>query len=274
MSNPFAKYAGNPAGYLDALIASMETPFIDGVTFPGLPPEELQRQIHGTSNADALRGAVKFARVVRDKVKGFMPGSRLVDFGAGWGRMTRAFMPHFELENIIGLEPNSEFCRIARDLNPYLAFLQSPVEPPCDLLADRSVDYIVAYSVFSHLPEGLAGAWIAEFARIVKPGGAICITTWGEGFLDDVERDPNAFPYRKAIAAQLNVGEARERFRAGEFIYLGKPESHYGTAVVSEAALRRLLPRGIEIETVDKKSLAQTLLILRVDPLTARLEPA
>jgi hypothetical protein len=50
---------------------------------------------------------------------------------------------------------------------------------------------LYACSVFTHLPVELAGRWMAEFRRVVKPGGLIWFTVHGEikkGQLDPEER--------------------------------------------------------------------------------------
>jgi 2-polyprenyl-3-methyl-5-hydroxy-6-metoxy-1,4-benzoquinol methylase len=42
---------------------------------------------------------------------------------------------------------------------------------------EGTFDMIYAYSVFSHLSEQCHLAWASEFARILKPGGTVCLTT-------------------------------------------------------------------------------------------------
>lgn len=41
------------------------------------------------------------------------------------------------------------------------------------------VDLVYSYSVFTHLPEPMINAWVAELARVLKPGGLLLTTILG-----------------------------------------------------------------------------------------------
>ena len=44
---------------------------------------------------------------------------------------------------------------------------------------DGKFDFIYALSVFTHLPEELARAWLHELYRVMRPGGYLYVTTHG-----------------------------------------------------------------------------------------------
>jgi SAM-dependent methyltransferase len=52
---------------------------------------------------------------------------------------------------------------------------------------DDTFDVVFAYSVFSHLSEDLYARWLAEFSRILKPGGLVIATTWGRNYIEHLE---------------------------------------------------------------------------------------
>jgi ubiquinone/menaquinone biosynthesis C-methylase UbiE len=173
------------------LVQSVDNRTVGGVVMPTFPPAEVQQKIHGHANAHSLRESFKFYQLVKQYAdyadRPFSPDKTLVDFGCGWGRVARLFMHSIAPPNIVGVEPNSERVAMARQHNPMLCFLQSRRLPPL-ILRDGSVDYIVAFSVFSHLDEMFANAWINEFARIIKPGGIAFLTTQRRAFVDNCEK--------------------------------------------------------------------------------------
>jgi glycosyltransferase involved in cell wall biosynthesis/ubiquinone/menaquinone biosynthesis C-methylase UbiE len=268
-TNPFAKWRGDPDGYLNALIASIENPDVADVTFPRFPPADVQQKIHGHSGAHSLQEASAFFRTVHSHVKRFKPGGRLLDFGSGWGRIARTFMAEVDPANIVGLEPNKWLFQTASSLNPYVTFINSPVAPPTDL-EPTSFDYVVSWSVFSHLPERLARQWLEEFARLCRPGAKLFLTTWGARFLDWLEADAHKLAkgeevhaYRANVLTRIgDLGVARAAYKAGDYIWVRGSED-YGEALIPERAMARMLPATLEVATVDHASLPQTLFVLR-----------
>ena len=51
--------------------------------------------------------------------------------------------------------------------------------PPCRL-ADKSIDLLIAHSVFTHLDEESQFKWLKELSRIVPPGGLVMVTILGD----------------------------------------------------------------------------------------------
>ena len=184
--------------WLAALQASLEQPEVGGVRFPLFPEEEMQRNFVGTSGADALIDAVHFVRytlnVMAEVGLPASPDRTVIDFGCGWGRITRALLHAFEPAQVVGVDPLDSMISACRTW-----FAPSPVRfetieswPPLPFAAG-SVDVIVAFSVFSHLPERLATAWIAEFLRVLRPGGIVVGTTQSRSFIalcEQMRTDP------------------------------------------------------------------------------------
>ena len=149
--------------WLAVLKRSLTEPVIDGVEFPGYPEDALQSRVHGTTGEQSVVEAFDFYTYCRDntyQTPAAAIGNRLLDFGAGWGRMSRAFMRDFAPPDLYGYEPNLLFCSLARALNPHVCYLTGRQLPP-NALPPAWFDVVIGYSVFSHLPEscrtGLAG---------------------------------------------------------------------------------------------------------------------
>lgn len=102
----------------------------------------------------------------------------VLDWGCGCGRITR-HLPTFTKAQIIGRDPDPVTVGwSARNLPG--DFRQSQYDPPLDL-ADASVDVVIGLSVFTHLGAARQAAWLAELARIIRPGGLLLLT-----FMDEI----------------------------------------------------------------------------------------
>lgn len=273
--NLFATRFGDldDAAWLDVLRRSISEPSIDGVEFPRFPDMNLQSRIHGTSGANALDEILPFyefsrAHTYRDAGTDL----RLLDFGSGWGRLTRFFLRDFRLGNVYGFEPNPLFCSIARALNPYVCFVGSNQSTDDALPADW-FDVVVGYSVFSHLSEQSAPHWLAVLNRALRPGGWCVLTTYGWRFLNwlrehELKLDGGEDIHWYAEACVRNAGDIQARcdqFEAGEFVFFGDSES-YGDACIPAAKLASFLAApGLDLEliTFDTTSLPQDAFVLR-----------
>lgn len=94
-----------------------------------------------------------------------------IDFGCGAGRLTRALGRHFDC--VVGLDLSRSMVRTARRLNAdvsNIAFREN-VGTRLDIVADRSVDFLCCSIVLQHIPPALQMAYIAEFFRVLAPGG-------------------------------------------------------------------------------------------------------
>lgn len=264
--------------WLDLLISSISTPALEGVTFPRFPAPELQEQIHGHSNEVSLREAAGFYSFIKQRPHlqaKFSPESAFLDFGSGWGRILRLFLRDFNLSRMYGFEPHLGLCFLARSLNPYACFLNGDFLPDGALPAGR-FDLVVGWSVFSHLSEASATAWLREMARVMRPGGHCVFSTWGERFLDRLVDEANARAAGKDIHwySQLcldaagDIAAQKRRYLDGEFIWFGEgPIAHYGHACIlhPNAVVRVIERRKLPLQLVefDRETLGQDVFILR-----------
>ncbi len=238
--------------WLDILIASLRVPEIDGVTMPLFPDEGLQREIHGHSGEVSIHEAHSFFREVKSYCdyagRPIAPHRRLLDFGCGWGRVLRLFMKDIEPANLFGTDSTGRFLGHARRCNPALTFLPCDPTPPL-VLAPETLDYVISWSVFSHLDEFYATRWVEEFHRLLRPGGLVLITTQSRRFIQfcsemRVRRASGIrleHPWYEACADSfLDEHAANSRYEAGHFLHHSPTQppalsAHYGEA---------LIPRG------------------------------
>jgi len=95
----------------------------------------------------------------------------LLDYGCGLGRHTKWFDQVFI--GAIGVDASLEMLRQAQVAVPGVGFLVSgETTVP---LSSGLVDIVFAFTVLQHNPRSNVKALVAEFARVLKPGGIICI---------------------------------------------------------------------------------------------------
>jgi len=96
--------------WLDKLDASLERDVIEGVRYPHFPDDQTQMNFVGSTRRHALLEAVRFVRYATDALAwtgGPPPGEcSVVDFGCGWGRITRTLLRSFDpARSVSGLMP-------------------------------------------------------------------------------------------------------------------------------------------------------------------------
>jgi SAM-dependent methyltransferase len=108
-----------------------------------------------------------------------LPGEgRVLDFGCSSGRVVRvlgAYRPDLEW---LGCDPNADAIAWAAEHLPMARFFTSPTVPPLEF-GDGSIDRAYAISIWSHFSRSAALAWLTEMHRVLRPGGALLLTTHG-----------------------------------------------------------------------------------------------
>ena len=221
---------------------------------PKLPSDDTQSRFTGLSNHDAFKQALTFLRVTRDFAQenggAFgAPAQRILDFGCGWGRITQVLLPFFEDGAIHGVDVMSSALTLCRESGLRANLQQVDPWPPSNF-PDAYFDYIVAYSVFSHLSEDNSFAWIREFARILKPGGVVAFTTRYRDFIVHVQklRQQKDRPNFSQGAAQtfINANAVLAAYDRGEFCFDGAGgggpglTQTYGEAIIPEMYAKRV----------------------------------
>lgn len=267
--------------WLAALTASLEEPRQHGVVLPGFPPAAVQERFVGASGPRALAEASAFHRVamaaVRDHGRPLSAAdARVLDLGAGWGRISRFFARDLPGQAIYGLDVLPEAVELCRATGCPGTYLLGEELPP-SLFADERFDLVTAYSVFSHLSAAAGDAWIAELGRLLRPGGLIVLTTRSPTFLDYLAglRGVDGIAPHDAylLAAFGDLDAMRARYDAGQHVFTavgsageGSSAEVYGEAFVPRAHVERAWAvDGLELVsfTDDDAVLPQAVVVLR-----------
>jgi len=106
----------------------------------------------------------------------------LLEWGAGSGRMTSHLPSRAPLAQITAVDTDAEaIAWVADNLQLHRAFA-IPIFPPTEL-ADDEFELVLGHSVFSHLDVNAQDLWLAELARVTRPGGHVAVSFNGPACL-------------------------------------------------------------------------------------------
>jgi SAM-dependent methyltransferase len=125
-------------------------------------------------------GGFHDAKKVKDLVDkiGLAPGAKVLEFAAGYGRVTRHLRRHMPELELLASDIHKEAGEFIGD-QIGVPSIVSHTDPE-KFRSPESFDLIFVLSLFSHLPERTFGAWIQALASSLKPGGFLMFTTHGE----------------------------------------------------------------------------------------------
>lgn len=238
--------------WFDKIVESYSSPpvYVDGQALPGFPPDSLQINTTGQAGAATLKEAHLFfedcAQTFERLGHPLGKSARLLDFGIGWGRIARFFLREIPLANIYGIDVTPEFIQICKETFQSDNFQLTPAFPPCGL-PNATFEFVVGYSVFSHLSGPACHSWMKEFHRITRPGAIVALTTRGRPFFDYCEslKGKGYGGYSDALANMFeNFAEARARYDRGELVHSNAYGVTGGGAMTAEFYGETFIPEA------------------------------
>ena len=262
----------------DVLLASVHEREWNGIAMPTFPKSELQSMFVGSSNEHALLEAYNFYVKVHEQLARhsvtLAASSRILDFGCGWGRYMRYFMRDLPWDRIYGVDPWHLAIDVCRQTGVYGQSIKIDLRPPL-VFKPETFDLIFAYSVFSHLSQAAGLAWIEEFAKVVKPGGLLMLTTQGRTFIDYCAslrgRAPDSDWHASLQRSFADPDRAYADYDAGKFLYAANgggpelPAEDYGEAAIPKGYIEANWTRYFELlEFIDDRNyMPQALIVMR-----------
>jgi SAM-dependent methyltransferase len=214
---------------------------------PALPDESTQRRFAGKAGDEALVEAhalaSAFKALYREHVGPLTPSMRVLDYGCGWGRITRFFLKDVIAENLWGLDCNEQLIDFCRESNPWARFMLNDPLPPTDLATDH-FDLAFSYSVFTHMREDVHFAWLDELRRVVTPGGLLILTVRPRHFIPYcASLNTESAPQPGLVGLFPDLEQTLRDYDSGRFVYAPYPASGYGEwwgeACISRAYVER-----------------------------------
>jgi SAM-dependent methyltransferase len=183
---------------------------VDGIA---LPSASLRFSAAGTADEEWFlqsgRAGAEVLREVFEELPRDTEPARILDFGCGCGRVLR-HVARWQDVTPFGIDWNPRAVRWCRNNLPRASVFRGGLGPPLpEVVAD--LDLVYAFSVFTHLPEDLQVAWLAELSSRLCERGRLVLSTMGDAFADqltDAERtsyDQGRLVLREPSVAGTNV---------------------------------------------------------------------
>lgn len=244
---------------------------------PMLPSTAIQQQFVGSALRPAFEEAYLFYTTFMRYADALaMPfdgaGARFLDFGCGWGRFLRYAMCHFSQEQLFATDIDPSI--ITACIENRIPAKYTVIEPMGRMqYPDNFFSHVMAYSVFTHLPEAVHKNWIEEIIRVLKPGGIFCGTIETRKFLEFIATMPDQQDcdndwYRALSTYKPQVPDLLHDYDAGRFIYLPtggggiRTSDVYGEAVIPPTYIERNW-HGVSLRAVLDENFWQTVFIVQ-----------
>ena len=210
---------------------------------PELPDPAIQAQWNGTTGVGLAAQGLDFYRRLRRLNERFglapLDRSRVLDFGCGWGRLTRMLARDTGPGMLFGCDPVEEILDECRQTGVPASLARSGFLPD-RLPFEESFDLIFSFSVFTHISEAAHEACLTAIHQSLSPGGILVMTVRPPAYLGQNHLlDP---------AAERLAGEARPTLKGPAYLFephpvedhpqFGGGEMHFGEAIITLPYLR------------------------------------
>jgi SAM-dependent methyltransferase len=186
-----------------------------------MPLEQIQLKYTGASGKVTLTPAFDFYRLVKAH-KSITTDCRVLDFGCGWGRITRFFVKDVEKGRLFGVDPLPDIIEICKSTVKLARFDVVEPLPPISQFSPNMFDIIYAYSVFSHLNESYTNSWFKEFSRLLKKNGLLIVTTRPRSFIEYTallrKQDADPAP-RSSVQAFVDTDQVLSDYDSGKYCH-------------------------------------------------------
>jgi SAM-dependent methyltransferase len=221
---------------------------------PDMPEAALQELWTGLSGTALANQSLAFYRKLTDRYARFGPtplgDSRVLDFGCGWGRLTRMLARDVAPGRLYGCDPVQEILDVCAQTRVPAVLARSEFLPE-RLPFSEPFELAFSFSVFTHLSEAAHLSCLRALHEGLRPGGILVLTV----------RPPD-FLWFSELMAPLTAGLDARALSAARYFYVPHPtaplqapdsrrESTYGEAVVTMAYVRERWSELFELLAVD-----------------------
>jgi SAM-dependent methyltransferase len=224
---------------------------------PEMPEPELQERWNGRSGLSlASQSSTSYAKLLARYARhGLSPlaRARVLDFGCGWGRLTRFLARDLQPGRLYGCDPVPEILEVCRaDRVP--ATLARSEPRPERIPFEQPFELAFAFSVFTHLSEPAHDCCLRALHRALRPGAVLVLTIRPPAYLQRCEQ---LQPLLEGLGPEPQDALAEPRYlfvpHAAEAHpqYQGRGKMDYGETVITLAYVRERWSELFELLDTD-----------------------
>jgi SAM-dependent methyltransferase len=209
---------------------------------PAAAPEDVERHLTGAAGRSLLGRSVSFIRTTAHhflrQTGRSLSGARVLDFGFGYGRLTRLMLRYCDPGQIYGCDPAPRSLDWATQHRLPGNFAASDTLPKTLPFGSLLFDLVYSFSVFTHLSQEATCIALDSLASRLSPNGMMVITI----------RPIEFWHLQTAIPEEGRANLIADHSRFG-FAFRPHAAStpHYGDTSVSVGWLRTAVPRMIVV---------------------------
>jgi SAM-dependent methyltransferase len=220
---------------------------------PDMPDPSLQWRWNGAAGLELLNQGKAFYAKAKERFSRYgaagLPESTVLDFGCGWGRLTRFFARDVAPGALFGCDPVEDILDVCREARIPARLARCEFVPE-ELPFEEKFDLVFAFSVFTHTSERAHEACLRAIHRALNRGGILIVTIRSPAYLthselmrplaDSLRPDPlAALDEPRYLFVPHAADPSHPQYHEGEMTY--------GEAVVSLPYVRERWGRNFEL---------------------------
>jgi hypothetical protein len=200
---------------------------------PSVPDPSLQQLWNGSSGTVLANQSKSFYAKLRDRFREHadlpLPDATVLDYGCGWGRLTRYLARDVRPGSLYGCDPVEQILQVCRESRMPATLARSDFVPE-RLPFDEPFDLAFAFSVFTHLSESAHHASLRALHAALRPGAILVVTVRPPAYLRFCDRmhpvleslgsDPRArLEQPRYLFAPHDADPGHPQYAGGEMTY-------------------------------------------------------
>lgn len=224
---------------------------------PDVPDPSLQQLWTGASGIRLANQSKSFYSKLVERFRAHggrpLPEARVLDFGCGWGRLTRFLARDVASGALFGCDPVESILQVCRDSGVPAQLARTDFLPD-RLPWDEPFDLAFSFSVFTHISERAHESCLRALHAAIRPGGILVLTIRPPDYLRFSALMQSALealgPDPLARLAEPHYVFVPHAAHAGHMQYAGR-EMTYGETVITLAYVRERWGPRWELLEVD-----------------------